>query len=130
MLEVKDLRIEFYDHSRPEVAVRDVDFTLKEGEILGLVGESGSGKSLTANAIAGAEDVYLSMGFDDYLSGGGITVIEWADKFEELSQLPERTFKVDIERVNGPEQDKRRITVVFPGDPGLSDANGNETEGE
>ena len=53
MLEVKDLRIEFYDHSRPEVAVRDVDFTLKEGEILGLVGESGSGKSLTANAIAG-----------------------------------------------------------------------------
>lgn len=53
MLEVKDLRIEFYDHSRPEVAVRDVGFTLKEGEILGLVGESGSGKSLTANAIAG-----------------------------------------------------------------------------
>ena len=53
MLEVKDLRIEFYDHSRPEVAVRDVDFSLKEGEILGLVGESGSGKSLTANAIAG-----------------------------------------------------------------------------
>ena len=53
MLEVKDLKIEFYDHSRPEVAVRDVDFTLKEGEIIGLVGESGSGKSLTATAIAG-----------------------------------------------------------------------------
>ena len=53
MLEVKDLKIEFYDHSRPEVAVRDVDFTMKEGEIIGLVGESGSGKSLTATAIAG-----------------------------------------------------------------------------
>jgi len=53
MLEVKDLKIEFYDHSRPEVAVRDVDFSLKEGEIIGLVGESGSGKSLTATAIAG-----------------------------------------------------------------------------
>ena len=53
MLEVKDLKIEFYDHSRPETAVRDVDFTMEEGEIIGLVGESGSGKSLTATAIAG-----------------------------------------------------------------------------
>ncbi len=53
MLEVKNLKIEFYDHSRPEVAVRDVDFSMKEGEIIGLVGESGSGKSLTATAIAG-----------------------------------------------------------------------------
>ena len=53
MLEVKDLKIEFYDHSRPEIAVREVDFTMEEGEIIGLVGESGSGKSLTATAIAG-----------------------------------------------------------------------------
>ena len=53
MLEVKDLKIEFYDHSRPETAVRDVDFTMEEGEIVGLVGESGSGKSMTATAIAG-----------------------------------------------------------------------------
>ncbi len=53
MLEVRDLKIEFYDHTRPEVAVRDVDFTMNEGEIVGLVGESGSGKSLTATAIAG-----------------------------------------------------------------------------
>ncbi|MBR3040965.1 MAG: ABC transporter ATP-binding protein [Lachnospiraceae bacterium] len=53
MLEVKDLKIEFFDHSKPETAVRDVDFTMKEGEIVGLVGESGSGKSLTATAIAG-----------------------------------------------------------------------------
>ena len=53
MLEVKDLKIEFFDHSRPETAVRDVDFTMREGEIIGLVGESGSGKSLTATAIAG-----------------------------------------------------------------------------
>ena len=53
MLEVKDLKIEFYDHSRPETAVRDVDFTMEEGEIVGLVGASGSGKSMTATAIAG-----------------------------------------------------------------------------
>ncbi|MBP5632280.1 MAG: tRNA (adenosine(37)-N6)-threonylcarbamoyltransferase complex ATPase subunit type 1 TsaE [Clostridia bacterium] len=75
-------------------------------------------------------DELIDIGFDDYLSGGGITVIEWADKFEELSQLPERTFKVSIERVDGPEQDKRRITIMCPCDPGCSGADGNKTERE
>ncbi|MBO4346791.1 MAG: ABC transporter ATP-binding protein [Lachnospiraceae bacterium] len=53
MLTVKDLKIEFFDHELPEVAVKDVDFTINDGEILGIVGESGSGKSMTAMAIAG-----------------------------------------------------------------------------
>ncbi len=53
MLTVKDLKIEFFDHELPEVAVKDVDFTIENGEILGIVGESGSGKSMTAMAIAG-----------------------------------------------------------------------------
>lgn len=53
MLTVKDLRIEFFDHELPEVAVKDVDFVLEDGQILGIVGESGSGKSMTAMAVAG-----------------------------------------------------------------------------
>ena len=53
MLTVKDLKIEFFDHDLPEVAVKDVDFTVNDSEILGIVGESGSGKSMTAMAIAG-----------------------------------------------------------------------------
>ena len=53
MLTVKDLKIEFFDHELPEVAVKDVDFTINDGEILGIVGESCSGKSMTAMAIAG-----------------------------------------------------------------------------
>lgn len=53
MLSVNNLKIEFFDHELPEVAVEDVDFSLNDGEILGIVGESGSGKSMTAMAIAG-----------------------------------------------------------------------------
>ena len=53
LLEVKDLTIEFHDHDSPEKVVKDVDFSLDKGEILGIVGESGSGKSMTAMAIAG-----------------------------------------------------------------------------
>src|SRR3546814_2521723 len=34
-------------------AVKDVNFSIKEGEVFGLVGESGSGKSTTARLIAG-----------------------------------------------------------------------------
>ena len=53
MLTVKDLKIEFFDHELPEVAVEDVDCVINDGDILGIVGESGSGKSMTAMAIAG-----------------------------------------------------------------------------
>src|SRR3546814_20886993 len=34
-------------------AVKDVNFSIKEGEVFGLVGESGSGKSTIARLIAG-----------------------------------------------------------------------------
>ena len=51
MLSVNNLKIEFFDHELPEVAVEDVDFVLNDGEILGIVGESGSGKSVSAYSI-------------------------------------------------------------------------------
>ncbi len=53
ILEVRDLHIEFTDHSIAETAVDDFDLVLHKGEIVGLVGESGSGKSMSALAIAG-----------------------------------------------------------------------------
>lgn len=49
MLEVRGLTKRFGGFT----AVRDVDFALREGEILGLIGPNGSGKSTTFNCIAG-----------------------------------------------------------------------------
>ncbi|MDQ3810898.1 MAG: ABC transporter ATP-binding protein, partial [Chloroflexota bacterium] len=48
MLEVSDLRTQFFTQDGVVKAVNGVSFNLGEGEALGLVGESGCGKSVTA----------------------------------------------------------------------------------
>jgi len=49
LLDVRELNVRYGGFH----AVRDVSFTIGEGEILGLVGESGSGKSSVARALTG-----------------------------------------------------------------------------
>jgi peptide/nickel transport system ATP-binding protein len=51
LIEVKDLTVKFQLTSDELVAAKDICFSLKRGETLGLVGESGSGKSVTALAL-------------------------------------------------------------------------------
>ena len=48
LLEVTDLRTQFFTQDGVVKAVNGVSFTLGEGEALGLVGESGCGKSVSA----------------------------------------------------------------------------------
>ena len=51
VLDVRDLRV-YYETPKGDVkAVNGINFTLKEGEILGLVGESGCGKSTAAMGV-------------------------------------------------------------------------------
>lgn len=53
MLTIRDLNIEFHDHSVPETVVYDFDLEMGPGEIVGIVGESGSGKTMSALALCG-----------------------------------------------------------------------------
>ena len=53
LLEVRNLRVDFPTRRGTLVAVDDISFEIKAGEVLGVVGESGAGKSLTGAAIIG-----------------------------------------------------------------------------
>jgi len=59
LLDVKNLSVMFpgtNDHS-PVSAIKNISFTLNQGETLGIIGESGSGKSVTLLALMGLIDL-------------------------------------------------------------------------
>lgn len=51
LLEVNDLKTQFFTEEGVVRAVDGISFTVEEGEIVGLVGESGAGKSVAAQSI-------------------------------------------------------------------------------
>ena len=51
LLEVKNLSVSFFSPRGEICAVRDVSFSLKQGEVLAIVGESGCGKSALCKSI-------------------------------------------------------------------------------
>ena len=53
LLTVKNLSIQFQSRDTTFEAVKNISFSLNEGEILGIVGESGSGKSVTCQSLTG-----------------------------------------------------------------------------
>lgn len=53
LLEVNNLKTNFYNKGSKIEAVRGISFKLNDGEIVGIVGESGSGKSVAMKSILG-----------------------------------------------------------------------------
>jgi len=54
VLRVRDLRVTYKNGANPEIcAVEDVDFSIANGEIVGLLGESGCGKTSLGMAVLG-----------------------------------------------------------------------------
>jgi tRNA threonylcarbamoyladenosine biosynthesis protein TsaE len=56
----------------------------------------------------------LDTGYDEYIDGNGITVIEWADLIREI--LPANRIEVVIEKDNDNDAQSRLITMSFQGD--------------
>lgn len=52
MLEIKNLKVEYFSRGKSTVAVDGVNLSMQKGEVLALVGESACGKSTTALSIA------------------------------------------------------------------------------
>lgn len=61
VLEVSNMRVEIPTRTRTLIAVDDVSFEIRPGEVLGIVGESGAGKSLTGMAALGLLDAPVTM---------------------------------------------------------------------
>ena len=53
LLEVRDLNVTFMSQQGELEAVRGIDLTVEQGQVLGLAGESGSGKSVAMLAVMG-----------------------------------------------------------------------------
>ena len=93
LLEVKDLKLSFRIRKELVPTIRDVSYTLKRGEVLGIVGESGSGKSISSNAI-------LRLLPENAVIEGGQIIFDG----QELLGMPLR----ELRKIRG-----RRISEIF-----------------
>ena len=59
-------------------------------------------------------DEMEEIGYDDYFFGGGVCMIEWPERIEEI--LPEGCIRIKIEKDLSRGFDYRRITVAEEGD--------------
>jgi tRNA threonylcarbamoyladenosine biosynthesis protein TsaE len=63
--------------------------------------------------IADPEEMF-EIGFDEYIDGSGIVVIEWADLIKEVLPAEHILVKIEKDMENG--ENKRIITIEFKGD--------------
>ena len=93
LLEVKDLKVSFFNRKEETPAIQGISYTLGYGEVLGIVGESGSGKSVSSNCI-------LQILPDSGKIMGGEILFEGKD----LLKMPQK----EMEKIRGNE-----ISMIF-----------------
>ena len=93
ILEIERLSVDYRTESGPAPAVREVGFSLRRGESLGLVGESGSGKTTIGLA------VIRHLADNGYIAAGTI-------RFEGIDLVP--LAPAELRRVRG-----QRIAMVY-----------------
>lgn len=117
------LRVENVGKSFGENEVlKDINFTLDEGEILGLVGENGAGKSTLMNILFGMAVISNTGGYDGeiYFQGEKIDFHDPVDALEagigmvhqEFSLIPGFTVAENI-TLNMEEKDANVISKIF-----------------
>lgn len=118
LLEMKGISKDFFGNQ----VLSDINFTLREGEILGLVGENGAGKSTLMKILFGMEDILATGGY-----GGSVLIDGKEVKFktpldainagigmvhQEFSLLPDFTVAENI-MFNREPQKRSVVSEVF-----------------
>ncbi len=103
LLEVKNLSVEFSTRDGVVKAVRNLNYSIDAGEVLGIIGESGSGKSVNMLAVLGL------LAGNGRVTGGeilfeGVDISPLADRYSRKKKLYSR----DINGIRG-----KQIAMIF-----------------
>lgn len=58
-------------------------------------------------------DEIAAIGFDEYIFGEGVSVIEWSNLIEEL--IPDEHIEINIEKISGDDIHKRKVSINYIG---------------
>jgi nitrate/nitrite transport system ATP-binding protein len=112
MVQIENVGVSFDTKKGPFVALRDIDLTVEQGEVVSLIGHSGCGKSTLLNLIAGLNKPTTGVLLcnDREIAGPGP---ERAVVFQNHSLLPWLTcfdnVYLAVERVFGRKEGKDRL---------------------
>ena len=77
VLDVRDLHVTYRTQEGPVPAVRGVDLTVDEGEVVGLAGESGCGKSTLASTVLRLQPTTAKVTGQVLLDGDDVMTMRW-----------------------------------------------------